>query len=144
MGNWMSVEIIGTCQAAEVAALKAAIAIDEQTYARFHCLSNTSGIGGLGNWAAEQISRIGNLAERDYTTDDVARTLEQIATTVPSLTVKVHCGGDYESKTCVATVTLAEGKAVVGPPEIEKVRELSQGEMEERVMAALFLSARRF
>lgn len=134
MGNWRRVQIVGTCDSTEVAALRKAITMDTRNLKDFHCLLN-AGMAGLPNWAAKEISAVGNLAERDYEPEHVRRTLEQLATVVPSLNVVVHCGGDYEDDTCIASVVLVHGKATVEPPRIEQ---LPENEItEERVMASL-------
>jgi len=141
MGNWMTVHVVGTCAQNEVASLADELHLDsrrEDDRYPFHCLCDTGGMCGLGYWAAPKIDRIGNLAERDYTVEDVARQLEKIAKRVPSLTLKVHCGGDYESKRCVATITLALGKAIIGPPEVEEVGEIPVEQMNENFFKALF------
>ena len=128
MGNWMTVRIVGTCDPADVPALKKAIELGEN-YENLHCLSDAAGLAGLPNWARSEFDKTGNLAERGYSVEDVRYTLEQISSTVPSLKCKVHCGGKYENKTCVATVTLEDGKAVVGEPEIETLDAVSYDQM---------------
>ncbi len=88
-------------------------------------------------WAAKTIDASGNLAERDYSVESVAKTLEDLAKVVPSLAVKVHCGGDYEDKTCINTITLADGKATIGKPEVETIAGVSDETMRRNMMAAL-------
>lgn len=136
MGDWMSVEIVGTCAADEVAALRKAITTDADL-TNFHCLCGGTGIAGLPMWAAEKIDAVGNCAERDYDAESVQRTLEKIAVKVPSLAVKVHCGGPYEDKKCVATVTLFECKATIGAPEVETVREISEAQMQQNFLNSM-------
>jgi hypothetical protein len=132
MGNWTTVYVIDACAPHEVASLADEIYFDmnrrDDRYP-FHCLCNTGGLCGLGNWAVTDIDRIGNLAERGYTVESVARQLEKIATHAPSLTLKVHCGGDYEDSKCVATITLVAGKATVGPLEVEDVGKIPEEQM---------------
>jgi hypothetical protein len=101
---------------------------DPQTFENFHCLCN-GGMAGLPMWAMENISVVGNLAERGYGEESVAETLEDIAKTVPDLAVKVHLGGDYETSECVATIALENGKASVGPPEREKIPDTPEAQM---------------
>ena len=72
----------------------------------------------MPNWPAAAFNAVGNLSERDYDVDDVAESLALMAKAAPSLTCKVHCGGDWESKVCVATVALASGVVTIGDPEI--------------------------
>jgi len=136
MGNWRTVTIKGTCDVRDVPALKEELDPGKD-YDNFHCLSNTSGLCGLGMWSGKTIDASGNLAERDYSVESVAETLEGLAKVAPTLSVKVHCGGDYEDKTCVATVTLADGKATIGKPEVETVEGVSDETMQRKMMAAL-------
>lgn len=63
----------------------------------------------------------GNLAERDYTVADVATVLAELVQLAPSLRLKVHCGDDWESTTCIATITVGGGGVAVGPAEVESV-----------------------
>jgi hypothetical protein len=141
MGNWMTVHIIGTCAPSEVGLLADEIAYDREDRDNrhpFHCLCNTGGICGLGNWADTNIDRIGNLAERGYTVESVAQQLEKIAIRVPSLRLKVYCGGDYESTKCTATITLENGKAVVGMSEVDDVGGIPVEQMNDNLMKALY------
>jgi hypothetical protein len=88
------------------------------------CLAFSSvhpGLCGLGAWPAETMNRCGNLHERDYSVRDVATALEALVRIAPSMLLKVHCGGEYESQTCVATISVGEGLVVVGKPERETV-----------------------
>jgi hypothetical protein len=115
----MTVNITGTIAPVDMPAAKTFVGTDED---RFHPLRNYSfSICGLGDWTAERIEACGNLSERDYTVEDVAATLRDMVAVVPSLRAKVHCGGDYESEDCVATITVADGVVSVGPPEVPKV-----------------------
>ena len=50
----------------------------------------------------------------------------------------MHCGDDYERTNCVATVTLADGKATVGPPEIPEVAGPTESEMAGNLLSALY------
>lgn len=134
MGNWRSVEIVGTC--GDVAALKAAITVNDD-YSNFHCLSDTRSLSGLGDWSGEQIHAKGNLAERDYTIEDVAEQLNELWKIVPSLDIKIHCGGDYEDKECINTILMRDGMVVIGEPEIEEISELSDAEMVYNLKRAL-------
>jgi hypothetical protein len=122
VGNWRTVQIIGSCKAAEVSAMRQAVEVGRE-YKNFDCLTYSAGLCGLPLWPSEAINAVGNLAERDYDAAAVKRHLEKLALIAPSLAVKVHCGGDYEDKACIATVTLKDGLATVGPPEIEQIPE---------------------
>jgi len=135
MGNWTTANIVGTCDGSEVAALRKALD-PGRGFENFHCLV-CGGIGGLPNWANTTIKACGNLAERDYGAEDVREQLQELAKVAPSLAVKVHVGGDHESEDCVATVTLAAGVAVVGPPEQAKVAKPSDEQMKANLMKQL-------
>ena len=103
----------------------------------FTPLSMTGGMCGLADWPAEVINAVGNLAERGYDEDSVKETLEEISKHVPSLKLKVHMGGDNESKDCVATVVLENGKATIEKPELEKIPEVSETQFMGQMMKAL-------
>jgi hypothetical protein len=121
VGNWRTVNIVGTIAPPDLAAARGFVNTGED-YSRFHPLCNHGfSICGLGDWVREDVLACGNLSERDYSIEDVAGTLRQMASVVPSLRLKVHCGGDYESTVCVATVTVAEGVVTVGAPEVAQL-----------------------
>lgn len=134
MGNWRRVQIVGTCDSTEVAALRKALTFDVRTGLNFHCLVD-GGLGGLPNWAAKEINAVGNLAERDYGFEDVKETLEELAKVAPSLNVTVHCGGDYEDATCLVSIVLVHGKATIEPARVEQIPETEI--TPERVLASL-------
>ena len=135
MGNWRTVNIIGTCAASEVPALKDYLSYSYSLHDSmddFCCLSfnpDKPGLGGLGEWPAENINRCGNLAERDYDPHDVAEALKILVKLAPSLNVRVHCGGDWEELNCVATVYAAAGRVRVDVPEVESVSAPSEAQI---------------
>lgn len=144
MGNWRTVTIVGTCPEDEVDALYAACdygafgsRFSDRDYEKFHCLSMSNGLFGLGAWVKEHIDSSGNLAERDYTPEDVRDQLEKLAKVAPGLRVKVHCGGDWEDPVCITTVTLDENGARMGEPEIERIRGASETEALGRMFQQL-------
>lgn len=121
MGNWRTVNITGTIAAADLPAAREFVNTGED-YGRFHPLCNYGfSICGLGDWVREEVLACGNLSERDYSLEDVAQTLRWMVEVVPSLHLKVHCGGDWESVDCIATVTVADGGVTVGPPEVAQL-----------------------
>lgn len=126
----------GTCEEKDVPNLLTAVEY-RHTNDDFHCLLGGVGLLGLPVWAATQIDAVGNLAERDYGPEDVAKALETIAKTVPSLRVAVHCGGDYEDTACIATVVLNDGKATVEAPQVADVGEVSQAQIEQSLFNQL-------
>lgn len=136
MGNWRTVTIKGTCDLGDLPSLKEKLDPGKD-YHNFHCLSYTRGLCGLGMWGSQIIDTSGNLAERGYSVEQVAETLEDLAVEAPSLAVKVHCGGDFEDKTCINTITLKDGKAIVGDPEVETVEGVSEEMMQRNMMAAI-------
>lgn len=143
MGNWRTVTLVGTVDAAEVAPL-----IDHLTYSydepggfdNFGPLSFNSdqpGLAGLGCWVQPAVAASGNLAERDYDPESVAETLRELMEIAPSLELKVHCGGDWESEQCIATITAHAGQVTVGPPEVATVSGATQEDMMSRLMQNL-------
>ena len=135
MGNWRTVQIEGTCDAADVPALKEYLAVDFSD-PRWGPLHN-GGMGGLPNWAAEKIEACGNLGERDYTVENVRDELLKMSGVAPSLFARIHCGGDNESTTCVATVTISRGYAVTHEPKVEEVSTPSADQVRANMMAQL-------
>lgn len=143
MGDWRTVHIVGTCKADEVPALSKACECGDDDYDNFHCLSYNErrpSLCGLFKWPSEKINAIGNLAERDFGIDDVSEQLKKLVVAAPSLDIKVHCGGSYEDKKVVSTVTAKDGVVTVGPPEQEVIAELSQ----EHILGRFMMASRRF
>jgi hypothetical protein len=137
MGDWTTVNIIGSCAENEVAALKAEVDIGEN-YNKFHSLCNTGGLCGLGSWPAKKMFVSGNLAERGYDADDVADTLTELVKVAPSLDLKVHIGDHHESTKCIKTVTVKDGVVTLGDPEVDELVEQPQDVVNGRLLKALF------
>lgn len=136
MGNWRTVNMTGTMTAAGAAALRAYLGYTYEPgdpgIDHFGPLSfsiDSPSLCGLGDWPAEQVNRCGNLAERDYSVEDVAGELRKLVHLAPSMLLKVHCGGEWESDTCVATISVGEGLVVVGKPERETLEGPSEAQM---------------
>lgn len=150
MGNWRTVNIVGTVSEPDAAALREHLAypgywLDDRhehpAWQRFGPLSfcrDQPSLCGLNDWPAAAMDRAGNLAERDYDPDDVAETLRELLAVAPSMALKVHCGGEWESLECVATVTVAAGQVTVGPPEVERIAAMSEERMELNLVRALW------
>ncbi len=150
MGNWRTVNIEGTMSASDAATLRSLLnygydGMPDEAYCRhweqpWACLgfnSRRPGLGGLGCWPAETVSRCGNLAERNYGVEDVAGALRALLPYAPSMLLKVHCGGEWESQECVATVSVGEGLVAVGEPERETVDRPSEGQLMANLMKNL-------
>lgn len=133
MGNWRTVNLRGQMAEADIEKANEFLNPGED-YRHWTCMSFSSGLAGLGHWPAEVINADGNLSERDYSVDDVAETLRDLVKVAPSLELKVHCGGEYESEECLATVTVANGEVSIGAPEVPKVKAASM----DSVMGRLF------
>lgn len=136
MGNWRTVHLIGTCDAAEVATLRTALTPDD-TWSNFGPLSITEGLCGLGDWPAEQINAHGNLAERNYTVADVAEHLTRLLEIAPSLRLVVHCGDDWESSTCIAGIRVQGGQVTRGAPEVKAVLGVDEATATGRLLGHL-------
>lgn len=124
MGDWMTVNVVGSIDPADADAARNFIDIGKD-WGRFHCMAYTgTSLCGLGPWIPRDggdINVVGNLSERNYGPDDVAEVLKELVELAPSLKLKVHCGGPYESTECTATVTAADGQVSIGQPEVETV-----------------------
>ena len=132
MKSWVRVEIQGSCREAEVSALQKALTPGET----FHSLTSL-GIYGLPNWAAPSIYAVGNLSERSLGAEEVAVALARLAEVAPSLNVSVHVGGERQSKICVATVVLQEGKVNIAEPEIEEIPEIDEEQLSKHLRQAI-------
>lgn len=144
MGNWMTVNMTGTMTEHDAAALRDYLgysfqARNDPATARFGPLSfsrDKPSICGLGDWPAPKVARAGNLAERDFTVDDVAGHLRELTAVAGSMMLTVHCGGDYESLGCTATIRTGEGLVAVGKPEVEQLAEIGDAQMMLNFMQA--------
>lgn len=137
MGNWRTVAIVGTCDHAEVEALRAACRGYAIGPLAVHGIPS---IFGIDDWPAAEMMVVGNCSERDYSVESIARDLRALVQSAPSLRIKVHCGGEYEDKTCVATVTVEGGEVTVGPPEEKAIPEPGAEHLRERLERALRFS----
>jgi len=108
-----------------------------KNYDNFNCLTITNGLCGLGNWVKPVVNAVGNLAERNYTVESVANVLKLIAEKWDGVELTIHVGGDYESDECIATVILKNGKVDILPPQIEKLPELDEDIIIDRLMSQL-------
>ena len=144
MGNWRSISMSGTIAAAEVEPLRARLAYSYDRpdgFDNFGPLSFSTerpSLCGIGCWPAAQVNAAGNLAERDYSPEDVRAELERLLEIAPSMILVVHCGGDWESEQCVATIRTGEGLAVLMPPEVEKVTGPSEAQVMGNLVANLY------
>lgn len=139
MGNWRTVYIAGKCHADEVDALRQAVCVDfRKERDRFHCLCYSGpSLCGLTNWPAECINAVGNLAERDCSVEDVVASLRDLIKIAPSLDIKIHCGGDWEAKKCVATARAANGKVAILEPELEILPAIPETQMLGQLFQAM-------
>lgn len=70
MGNWMRLQLTGTCDESEVEALKTALVVDmrgnfdSDAWKNVGPLSVSEGLCGLGTWPPAVISVVGNAFER--------------------------------------------------------------------------------
>jgi Tfp pilus assembly protein FimT len=143
MGNWRTVNITGTIDAAETTAVREHLAYDYDDTASLRNFGPLSfnphrpSLAGIGDWVNTEVSARGNLAERDYDVEDVAKVLRHLVILAPSMDLKVHCGDDWESTDCIATITVSGGRVEVGPPEVPHVAPVSDGEVLTNLLANL-------
>ncbi len=152
MGNWRTVTIVGSCPPGEVEELRDFLKAagdfmvpdskkpyDAAALADAFPLNMSNGLAGLGHWLGdgELIDASGNLGERDYGVESVAKALRAMVAFAPGLRLKVHCGDEWEAANCVATVVLEGGEVEVRPPEVETVRGASPDEMKGRLYDSL-------
>ena len=148
MGNWRTVHIDGTIDPAQVEAAHRACLYEWGAFDPAsklpHALSYSQqpSLCGLHEWPAPRIKVVGNLYERDYSVDDVAEALRIVAVAAPSLRVIVHCGDDWESQKCIATITVNQGSVTNGPPLIDALPEISLSQIADRLFDSLKVSRR--
>ncbi len=135
MGNWRTVKITGTCPPEQVEALKSALAQDS-AYSKYGPLVYSQSLCGLGLWPAKVIDASGNLYERDFSVEDVADHVRELLVVAPGLTLKIHCGGERESKEVIATITVADGAVTIGPAEQAELPEFDADVMVGRLLKA--------
>lgn len=144
MGNWRTVNVTGTIAEADIPALRERLGYTYDSpsgFDHFGPLSfstDSPSICGLNNWVHAVVNATGNLAERDYSPEDVRAELQQLLAIAPSMMLTVHCGGDWESDDCVATIRTGEGLAVLLPPEVESISGPSDAQMNANLMANLY------
>jgi hypothetical protein len=92
---------------------------------------------GLNDWPAAKVARSGNLAERDYSVEDVGECLSGLVAVAPTMLLVIHCGGERESTECVATIRVGEGLVAVGPPEVQAIEPMSDAEATVNMFRAL-------
>lgn len=142
MGDWMTVNIYGHIDPEDVPAAHRFIdPPDMWADGAFHCLINTGGLAGLGLWipaSGGPFSAFGNLAERNYSVQDVADTVTELARVAPSLALKIMCGGPYESLDCVATILAGGGMpTMITGPEVERLEPIPDAQMTANLIRAL-------
>jgi hypothetical protein len=144
MGNWRTVNMSGTIAEADIPALRERLSYSYNTpggFDNFGPLSfstDSPSLCGLNNWVRPVVNATGNLAERDYSPEDVRAELEKLLAIAPSMLLVVHCGGDWESDDCVATIRTGEGLAVLLPPEVASVSGPTAEQMQANLMANLY------
>lgn len=145
MGNWRTVNITGTMTEADAAALREYLGYTyedgDSAWARFGPLSFCRGkpsLCGINRWPAAKIDVIGNLAERDYDPDDVVKHLRELIRIAPSMSLVIHCGDDYESLNCIATIRVGEGLVCrMKQPEVQQVKSISDEQATVNLIQAL-------
>lgn len=150
MGNWRTVNMTGTMSEQDAAALREYLgyshrfvtsgAARDPAWERFGPLSfnrEQPSLCGLNDWPAPVVNRIGNLAERGYSVEDVAETLRELLTIAGTMMLKVHCGADWEELDCVATISVGEGLVAVGKPEVARIEEIPDAQAEANLLRAL-------
>ena len=150
MGNWRTIEIQGHMAAEEAVQLREDLTYDYMSDAAKEPISvclcwggggrSPMSIGGLGMWVKKDglLAGQGNLFERDYGVEDVKRGLERIAAKYPTFTAVVHCGGDYESAECVASLFAARGQVWQVDPLVQTVGGAPDSVIEGRLLKAVF------
>jgi len=137
MGKWRTVHLTGTMNQQDVGALWEHLgysaylshdsALDHVGPLSF--CKDTLSLRGIGSWPAEKMDIIGNLHARDYSVQDVAEQLRELVAIAPSMMLVIHCGGEWESLKCVATIRTGEGLVAVMKPEVEKIIDVNDDQL---------------
>ena len=135
MGNWRTVNMMGAIPLRHIESMKEYFVCGD-SYDNFNCLSIAGGLCGL-NWISPQVSAIGNLAERDYTPNDVVDILMLIAEKWPGVELKIHCGDDWEKLNCIATVILKDGKVKKLEPQVKEIMGIPHNQVAGNFISAL-------
>ena len=137
VNNKRTVWLIGTVSAGDLPKLQGFVRTGRD-YQGFHALCHYGpSLDGLNDWPAQVMDVVGNLPGHGYTIDEIAEVLLWAAATAPTLCLKVHCGGDYEDREAVATITVADLDVTIGPPEVPRLRSTTDVERVDRVVDAL-------
>ena len=148
MGNWRTVHISGTMDDDQAETLRKLLDTGpnydgpawEMPYACLSFSRARPGLCGINAWPAGRMNCTGNLAERDYSVEDVRAALEALMPHAPSMLLKVHCGGEYESDEVAATISVGEGLVVTGPPEIATLPKIPEGQVAANFLTNLLRS----
>ena len=142
MGNWRTVNIIGSVNTNEAKEMRKILSEDifgdDFDWSRpdpVSCVRFVKSLAGLNEWVKESgdINAIGNLSERDYDNDDIYNALVFLAENFPSLKLTLHSGSDWEDLTCSATFEVKDGVVTKLPPKIERLQEISSDMMMGRM-----------
>jgi hypothetical protein len=133
VGNWRTVNMAGSMNERDAGVLREYLGYSIRTpdhagMDRFGPLSfnrDRPSLCGLNNWVGMTVNAVGNLAERNYSVERVADELRMLVGMAGTLLLKVHCGADWESVKCVATISVGEGLVVTGKPEVEHIEPVS-------------------
>lgn len=155
MGNWRTVQIAGHMNPAEVDALRDALQIPEpptvpysdtspewEVYERAvdavgpASFTRQGSLFGLNDWVGPTIDARGNVG-KDVSVEEIFDHLAKLVQVAPSLTVVVDVGGEWESTTCIATITVGDGVVVISDPEVSHVEGAGLGEGMERLVERL-------
>jgi hypothetical protein len=137
MGNWRTVRVVGECpEFTEQKKLHAALAVGYMDE-KWDCLCS-GGMCGLPNFGGKsEFNVVGNLGERGYEPECVAKHLRELVKIAPSLRCMIHCGDDYESTKCVATIVAVDGVVEVVPAQVDDVGEIPRDRIERNTLIAM-------
>lgn len=141
MGDWRRAQVIGAIRDGDdIDKLKRAIDMRQmhiEPTVPFGPLTISGGMCGLPLWPAREFDVVGNLGERGYDQEDVKGHLKQLGDVAESFTCKVHVGDHHESDDCVATVILDDEGCRIVEPEIERIPQLDEAQMQRNMLRQL-------
>lgn len=137
MGNWRTVNIVGKIGKKECKEAINFLTVDFNYNSKasdeldIFYLQFSESLCGLGNWVKNDgtINAVGNLWERGCSIDALEDELIKLSNKFKTLEIKLHAGDDWEDLKCVATFNVKDGVVIKLPPEIDRLKEISNEEM---------------
>lgn len=146
MGDWRTIELKGNVHNEEdVNKIIKYLTVSRETYNSeaydygIYYLQFGTGLCGINQWVNEDgtIDICGNVYERDCEVEDLQSELTILANKFHSLDMVLHVGDNYESKDCVVSFMVKNGKVEKVDPMISELSGIDNGRMMSNLFKAL-------